>query len=135
MNKDFVMCFFVFIGIVFVIYMLSMIFKTGKEGLGTMNSGSSSSTNAGLTTNAKAFADRVTAEIVKMEDDIKINEYKNDYESIILSMDDLINNLMLQKVLNINTNSPTSDLADLVALNQAKDALSNVMTYVDKYTM
>jgi len=135
MNKDFVMCFFVFIGIVFVIYMLSMIFKTGKEGLGTMNNSSSSSTNAGLTTNAKAFADNVTAEIVKMEDDIKINEYKNDYESIILSMDDLINNLMLQKVLNINTNSPTSDLADLVALNQAKDALSNVMTYVDKYTM
>lgn len=131
MDKDFVMYFFIFIAIVFSVYVISL-FGRRREGL-TNNTSILSANMSGVATSAKAYRDNITKTVVKMEDVMQTDKYKNDYENIILATDDLVNILMLQKVLNINPDDPAADLANLVSLNQTKDALSNVMSYVDNY--
>lgn len=130
MEKDFVMYFFILAAIIFSVYIISL-FRKRREGL--TNNVRLSANMTGVATSAKAYRDNLTKMIVKMEDGMQADKYKNDYENIILAADDLVNNLMLQKVLNINPDDPGGDLANLVSLNQAKDALSNVMSYVDNY--
>jgi enoyl-[acyl-carrier-protein] reductase (NADH) len=47
-------------------------------------------------------------------------------------MDDMLNNLMLQTTLSVNTNNPQSAIKQLAEMNQAKSALNSVMKYLDK---
>jgi hypothetical protein len=47
-------------------------------------------------------------------------------------MDDMLNNLMLQTTLSVDTTNPQSSIKQLAEMNQAKAALNNVMKYLDK---
>jgi hypothetical protein len=47
-------------------------------------------------------------------------------------MDDLLNSLMLQTTLSIDTSNPQQSIKTLAEMNQAKLALNNVMKYIDK---
>ena len=114
-----------------------------REGL-TNNSGSSSLSNPsttpsnsipqlgnGIAGNAAAYASTIKTATIKLQDTMLISKYRNDYETIILNMDDLINNLMLKNILTINKDNPEETLDKLAKLGQAKLALNNVMKYVD----
>ena len=70
--------------------------------------------------------------MLKINDELLISKYKSDYENIILNMDDMLNNLMLQTTLSVNTNNPQSAIKQLAEMNQAKSALNSVMKYLDK---
>ena len=48
-----------------------------------------------------------------------------------MALDDLVDNLMLQKVLSIKTEDAQKDLEELVQLNNSKTALNNVMKFID----
>ena len=61
-----------------------------------------------------------------------ISKYRSDYETIVLNLDDLVNNLMLGAALNVNPKKPHEALVKLAELNQSKTALNNVMKFIDK---
>jgi hypothetical protein len=63
---------------------------------------------------------------------VLISKYRTDYETVIINLSDLVDNLMLQTALTIDQSKPHDGLAKLVGLNNAKAALNNVMKFIDK---
>lgn len=149
MSKDIIMNFFLFLGICFLFF---IIFRTTiiKEYMTNRkdNSDKSSSTKdtkdatkptspssslntGGIAGNSSAYAANIRAEVIKLQDILLISKYRSDYENSVMAVDDLVNSLMLEKVLSINMSSPEKDLDALVGLNNVKAALNNVMSHVD----
>jgi hypothetical protein len=128
MNKE-LMNLFLFIGICFVVYVLFRNFNFSyKEGMSTS---SDSPTSNGVAGNAPAYGATIKAATIKLQDTFLITKYRSDYETAILNLDDLINNLMLQTTLSIDSNNPDAAIAKLANMNQAKAALNSVMKFVD----
>lgn len=140
MNRDMAFLFsLIFIG--FLIYImigyvdiknlnfnkLKIDLSTKKEG---MTTSSSTSTN-GVAGNAKQYATTLKSGSVKLSDELLINKYRTDYESCIMNMEDLVNNMMLKTVLSADASNPGKTLEQLNSLFQSKNALSAVMKYVD----
>jgi hypothetical protein len=137
MSKE-LMNLFIFIAICFIAYILfrNLNFKINtKEGM-TSAPASTSTTSAtasnGVAGNAASYGATLKAATVKQQDIYLISKYRSDYETVILNLDDLVNNLMLGAALNVNPNNPQASLSNLAELNQVKTALNNVMTFIDK---
>lgn len=104
------------------------------EGLENNTGESSGNGEAG---SATTYAATVKANFVKMQDELLISKYRKDYETTIINMDDYISMLMLKQVLNINLNNTdmkavTENMNRLNILKSSKDALNDVMKFVDK---
>ena len=128
MNKE-LMNLFLFIVICFVVYVLFRNFNFSyKEGMATS---SDAPTTNGVAGNAAAYGATVKAATIKLQDTFLITKYRSDYETAILNLDDLINNLMLQTTLSIDSNNPDAAITKLSNMNQAKAALNSVMKFVD----
>jgi hypothetical protein len=100
-----------------------------KEGL--ENESSSSSSN-GIASNSETYLMNIKDVNMKMKDHFNINQYRKSYEDIILSVDDLISNLMLKTTLSIDKNNPEESLIKLSQLSDSRTALNNVLKFVDK---
>ena len=98
----------------------------------TSTSTLSSTSSNGLAGNAAAYGATIKSQSVKFQDSFLISKYRTDYETVVINMDDLVNNLMLQTTLSIDTSSPQDALNKLVVLNNAKAALNTVMKFIDK---
>ena len=85
----------------------------------------------GITGNAASYAAAIKAQVSLLQDSLLISKYKNDYENVIINMNDLVNHLMLQTVLSIDHNNPINGLDVLVSLNETNNALNNVMSFLD----
>ena len=136
MKKE-LMNLFIFVAICFVAYILfrNLNFKfSTREGMtdASGNTSSSSSTSSGVAGNAASYGATLKAATIKQQDMLLISKYRSDYETVILNLDDLVNNLMLTASLNVNPNNPYETLTKLSQLNQAKSALNNVMSFIDK---
>ena len=127
---------FLFIAICFVIYILFRSFHYNPmliEGM-TDASGNSISVTApanGIAGNAASYAASLKAATIKSQDTFLISKYRSDYESAILNLDDLINNLMLKTALTVNQSNPADSIDKLAKMQQAKVALNSVMKFVD----
>jgi hypothetical protein len=123
---------FIFIGICIFIY---IVFRNlhFKEGMTTDPSGNAvtASVTNGVAGNAQGYAATIKSQAIQLQDSLLVNKYRSDYENAVLSLDDLINSLMLQTALNVNPTSPQESLGQLSTLNNAKSALNNVMKYID----
>ena len=97
---------------------------------GSSDSSSNSSPN-GIAGNASTYAANLKAMSVKLSDTLLVTKYRSDYESAIMNAEELVNNLMLQTTLSINTNDPHKSIAKLVALHHAQAALNAAMKFVD----
>ena len=128
MTKE-LMNLFIFLGICFLVYILFRNLKF-KEGMTTDASGNDTQNN-GMAGNAAAYAAKIKAETVKMQDMLLISKYRSDYETVILNLDDLINNLMLKTALTVDKDKPGESITKLSQLGQAKTALNSVMKFVD----
>lgn len=122
---------FLFIGFCFVLYFFirnynSMSFKEGM----TVSSGNETSVN-GIAGNAAAYGAAIKAEAIKAQDTLLISKYRSDYETVILNLDDLLNNIMLKTTLTIDPNDPVEAVVKLSKLGEAKIALNSVMKFVD----
>jgi len=134
MKKE-LMNLFIFVAICFIAYILfrNLNFKfSTREGMTASSSTSSSSSSSGVAGNAASYGATLKAATIKQQDMLLISKYRSDYETVILNLDDLVNNLMLNASLNVNPNNPYETLTQLSQLNQAKSALNNVMTFIDK---
>lgn len=123
---------FLFIAICFVIYIVFRNFHYNplREGM-TDASGNITPADNGIAGNAASYAASVKSATIKLQDTFLISKYRSDYESAILNLDDLINNLMLQTALSINTSNPSDSIDKLAKMQQAKVALNSVMKFVD----
>jgi len=125
----------VFVLICFVSYLLFRSINTNYiEGMTSDNLTNSitSTISSGVAGNAQSYAANIKSLTVKNQDTLLISKYRNDYENVILNLDDYVNTLMLQTALNIDPVKSSESLDKLKALNETKSALNNVMKYIDK---
>jgi hypothetical protein len=133
---------FLFIGICLVVYLLFRNFNYNSqysliEGMTDASTTGESPTAVtptgnGIAGNAPSYGAQIKAATIKLQDTFLISKYRSDYETVILNLDDLVDNLMLKTVLSIDINNPGDSVKKLAEMNQAKLALNNVMKYVDK---
>ena len=125
-----------FIAICFLVYLVFRSFHYNPmiiEGM-TDVSGNSIQISAppnGIAGNAASYAASLKAATIKLQDTFLISKYRSDYESAILNLDDLINNLMLKTALTVNQDNPGESVVKLGQMQQAKTALNSVMKFID----
>lgn len=90
-------------------------------------------TDGGIGANAAQFAENIKSIAVKMQDELLIDKYKGDYEKVILETDALLDMLMLKTLLTIKPDTPLQSLQTLSVMKNSKDALNDVMKFVDKH--
>jgi hypothetical protein len=135
--KEELMNLFLFIGISLVLYILFRNFKYNSqysliEGLTTDTSGNNVIPSGnGIAGNAVSYSSQIKAATIKLQDTFLFSKYSSDYETVIVNLDDFINNLMLKNVLSFDMENPGASLSKLVELQQAKVALNGVMKFVD----
>jgi hypothetical protein len=128
---------FLFIGISLVVYLLFRNFNYNSqysliEGMTDASGNAVTPTDNGIAGNAASYGAQIKAATIRLQDTVLISKYRSDYETTILNLDDLVDNLMLRTVLSIDTNNPAAGLKYLADMNQSKLALNNVMKFVDK---
>jgi hypothetical protein len=105
-----------------------------KEGLtnndATATATIPSATTNGIAGNAASYAANIKNMATLSKDKLLISKYRSDYENTILSYDDYVNSLMLEKLLDGSTDQ-MKKLSDIATLSQAKTALNSIMKYVD----
>ena len=127
----------VFAGISFVAFLifrnLNFDKMTFKEGMtdDSSNETSSSSTENGIAGNAATYGANIKSQTIKLQDTLLISKYRSDYETAILNMDDLVNNLMLKTALAVDKDKPQQSLMVLSQLQQSKIALNTIMKFID----
>jgi hypothetical protein len=122
---------FLFIGICLAIYLLfrNFNFNGFKEG---MTDASGNQISNGVAGNAAAYGATIKETNIKFQDQFLISKYRSDYETAILNLDDLVNNLMLETALSVDHDKPQESIKRLSELNLARAGLNSVMKYVDK---
>jgi|LauGreDrversion4_2_1035121.scaffolds.fasta_scaffold00757_16 hypothetical protein len=129
----------IFIAICFIVYIIFRNFNY-KEGMTTTDASgntTSSSSNvsvpigAGAAGNASSYAANIKSTVIQLQDALLMSKYKTDYENVVLDLDDLVNNLMLNTALSINSTNTQQVLEQLNALNGTKTALNSVMKFID----
>jgi hypothetical protein len=127
----------IFLALLFLGYMLFSYPNTWTKGGLTEGMTDSSSKNEksdvdGIAGNADTYAATIKSETIKMQDMLLISKYRTQYETVILNLDDYVNNLMLKLTLNVDQKKPQTTLFQLAELNNVKGALNNVLKFVDK---
>jgi hypothetical protein len=128
---------FIFAGMCVLAYLvfrnLNMDNLNQREGMTTDVSGNPPTTTSsnGIAGNAASYAAQIKAQAIKIEDQLLISKYRSNYETVILNLDELVNDLMLQTALNVSQTDPKKALIELSNLQQAKSALNDVMKYID----
>ena len=123
---------FLFIGICFVLYFLFRNLNfSNREGMTDASGNTTSSSSNGIAGNAASYGASIKSITIKAQDTLLISKYRSDYETAILNLDDLINNLMLNATLNIDPKNPQKSLEQLGQMQLAKTTLNSVMKFVD----
>lgn len=124
------------LAIFFLIYIIfsTMNFGYKKEGFDSSNNSTKSSSSSninGFAGNAQYYVSGIKDRVIQLQDTMLLSKYRADYENVIMGLDDLVDNLMLEKVLSITADNTQKSLEELVTLNDSKTALNNVMKFID----
>lgn len=126
----------IFAGISFIAFLIfrnlnfeSVRFKEGMTD--ASDSQSSGSSENGIAGNAATYGANIKSQTIKLQDTLLISKYRSDYETAILNLDDLVNNLMLKSALSIDKEKPQQTLIALSQLQQSKIALNSIMKFID----
>lgn len=124
---------FLFIGICFVLYLLFINFNYNplREGMTDASGNSVATPPNGIAGNAASYAASLKSATIQLSNTFLISNYSSDYESAIINLDDLINNLMLNTALTFDQNNPKKSISSLAEMQQAKVALNSVMKFID----
>ena len=138
--------FFKIVGILivcfFIIYIVVKMFHLQSTVLEGLTNGSDTTTNntinpsSGEAGNASSYAAAIKANVVKLQDELLVSKYRQDYETAIINLDDYIGYLMIKQTLNMNLNgdmkSNMTAINNLNILKDSKEALNATMTFLDK---
>lgn len=150
MHNDLITTVAIIVAICFLLYIIISTMNIKKEGFGSSsnsknsksNSSSTSSSSSsssifsssssnGIAGNSESYIASIQSSVIKLQDSLLLSKYRTEYENTIMALDDLVDNLMLQTALSINTNSPQQALTELVTLHNSKNALNDVMKFID----
>ena len=129
---------FIFVMVMFVIYYVfsymsnisNMSIKEGLTNKEVTSTTTTTSSNNGIAGNAASYSAAIKNMAILSKDKLLISKYRADYENIILSYDDYVNALMLEKLLD-GSNDQMKKLTEISTLNQSKTALNAIMKFVD----
>lgn len=133
MTKD-LMNLLLFVGIGLVIfYLFSSFHYPIAEGMTDMSGNSQpvAPKSNGIAGNAAGYAASLKSAVINAQDQFLVSKYRTDYEASIISLDDLINTMMLKTALTVDQNKPGEAIKKLGEMQQAKTALNSVMKYID----
>lgn len=99
------------------------------EGLENQSSSAGVASIAGKTA---AYAEDMKELVTKKQDVLLIGKYRRDYENAIINASDLVDTLMLEQAMTIDTNKPYKSLEQLNILRNAKQSLDDTMKFLDK---
>jgi hypothetical protein len=118
----------------FIIYITTLVISKSKYSRSTVEGMENGS--AGM---ASTYADTIKSEVVRLQDELLIPKYKKDYETVLLNLDDLFSLQMMQECTTIvqdkdkdKEKEKGANIRRLVDLKMAKDALDDIMNYVEK---
>jgi len=103
-----------------------------REGMENNDPPSYSSASIGIAGRAAAYGQDMKDLVTKNQDVLLISKYRRDYENAIINVSDLVDNLMLEQTLTIDTNNPYEGLEKLNILYNSKQSLNETMKFVDK---
>jgi PHD/YefM family antitoxin component YafN of YafNO toxin-antitoxin module len=100
--------------------------------------GLENNTQNGVANSAAAYAESITKQMNVLQDSLLISKYKTDYENVIINLEDYISTLMMDTSLKLSLKDGASPenmtlLSNLNTLNNARQSLNTVMTFVDKH--
>jgi len=114
--------------IVIVTYIILTIYsKIGirvVEGLTTM-------TATGVAGSAPTYSETIKSKATQLQDILLISKYRQDYENIIINMEDYVNLLIVQQILNLPLDGSMTSFTNIGALQQSKQALNDAMKFID----
>ena len=125
---------FIFVMVLCVIYYVFSYMNNVSNIEGLTNNDSTtqtSSSNNGIAGNAASYSASIKNMSILTKDKLLISKYRADYENIILSYDDYVNSLMLEKLLD-GSKEQMKKLSDIATLNQSKTALNALMKFVER---
>jgi hypothetical protein len=152
MHNDFITTVAILVAICFLIFIIISTTNIKKEGFGSSSkkdsdskkdskkdSKSSSSSSSmfstsgsnGIAGNSESYIANIQTAVIKLQDTMLLSKYRTEYENTVMALEDLVNNLMLETALKLNTGSPQQGLTNLVALHNSKAALNEVMKFID----
>ena len=132
---------FLNIAALFVIFMIIIIiffnvYNKQIEGMTDKNNGSSTISNTSRGINSTIMHEQLKQQHLNLKSDLNIPRHRNDYENILIEMNDYVDGLMLSELLNIDPNNITNSklmntIKNISKMNQSKDSLNKMMKYVD----
>lgn len=133
MKELYNLCLFIALCAAILVLFRGFHYTPSREGLSDMsgNTTTTSSVSNGIAGNAAAYSASLKSAAIKAQDALLISKYRSEYESAILNLDDLINNLMLNTALTVNQSNVPEAVANLAQMQQAKVALNSVMKFID----
>jgi hypothetical protein len=120
----------------FVIYMVLKMFKLQKSVVEGLTNADTITPVSGEAGTAAEYAAGIKARLVKLQDELLVGKYRNDYEAAIINLDDYIGYLMIQQTLNMKFDGDIKlqmeSINNLNILKNAKESLNATMAYLDK---
>ena len=127
--------FIIFIIIIIIFY---NIYNTQIEGMTNKknNNKSSNINNNSRGINSTTFHQKLKEQHLTLKSDLNIPKHRNDYENILIEMNDYVDGLMLNEVLNVDPNNINNSklintIQNITKMNQSKDSLNKIMKYLD----
>jgi hypothetical protein len=127
--------FIIFIIIIIIFY---NIYNTQIEGMTNKknNNKSSNTNNTSRGINSTTFHQKLKEQHLNLKNDLNIPKHRNDYENILIEMNDYVDGLMLNEVLNVDPNNISNPkiintIQNITKMNQSKESLNKIMKYLD----
>jgi hypothetical protein len=100
------------------------------------NNDNSTINNTSRGVNSTTFHEQLKQHHLNLKSDLNIPRHRNDYENILIEMNDYVDGLMLSELLNIDPNNITNSklmntIQNISKMNQSKDSLNKMMKYID----
>ena len=131
-----IICIFVF-GM-FLIYYVIKFFQLQTsliEGLEAAPAATAPVTS-GEASGAAAYAESIKALTIKMKDELLVDQYRTDYENVVIALDDYCDIMMLKTIVNANLSNLSyfmpQTIAQINTYKNGRTALNDVMTFIDK---
>lgn len=138
MNEDMIKMIGITILVVFLVYLAYKSLKLHTNIQNTIMEGLENNAPNGVANSAATYAESITKQMNVLQDSLLISKYKTDYENVIINLEDYITTLMMDISLKLSLKDGASPenmtlLSNLNTLNNARQSLNTVMTFVDKH--
>lgn len=127
--------FIIFIIIIIIFY---NIYNTQIEGMTNQKNNKKTSTinNTSRGINSISFHEKLKEHHLNLKSDLNIPKHRNDYENILIEMNDYVDGLMLSELLNVDPNNINNSklintIQNITKMNQSKESLNKMMKYLD----